>query len=125
MLADISAASIGIVPDPHIKSTNGLCGSQPDNMIIPAASTSLRGALSTSTRYPLRCNESPLLLIKRVHLFLLMNTFTSKSESVLLTSGRLPVSLRKQSAIASLTFKAGYKLLSNKSEFNVQRTENV
>ena len=40
----INAASIGMVPLPHIKSMSGLFLSQPLNKIIPAANVSLTGA---------------------------------------------------------------------------------
>jgi len=46
----INAASMGKVPDPHMGSTNGDAAFQPDSRIIPAASTSLKGASTVSRR---------------------------------------------------------------------------
>ena len=57
----MSAASMGIVPDPHIGSINGSFARQPLARTIAAANVSRSGALATSVRYPRRCKSSPEL----------------------------------------------------------------
>ena len=52
MSAAMSAASIAIVPAPHIGSSNGVPGVHPARAITPAARFSRSGATSTSCRQP-------------------------------------------------------------------------
>ena len=54
-----SAASMTMVPAPHIGSTSGTLGSQPASARRPAASVSRSGAAPISTRAPRRCSRSP------------------------------------------------------------------
>ncbi len=61
MLHAIIAASIAIVPLPHIGSSKSDCPSQPDNITKPAASTSLIGAIFVAVLYPRLCSEPPEL----------------------------------------------------------------
>ena len=53
------AASITIVPAPHIGSTSAVSGRQPASASRPAASVSRSGAAPVSTRAPRRCRRSP------------------------------------------------------------------
>ena len=50
--ADTRAASITMVPDPHIGSTNGVAGSHRAAASIPAATDSRRGARAVAWRQP-------------------------------------------------------------------------
>ena len=53
------AASIGIVPAPHIGSSSASDGSQSHSASSPAASVSRSGAAAFSCRQPRRCSRSP------------------------------------------------------------------
>ena len=55
----INAASITIVPDPHIGSRSGRSGVQPLAMRSAAASVSRSGAFATACRYPRRYINGP------------------------------------------------------------------
>ena len=57
--AAISAASIGIVPLPHIGSSSGVPGVQPESASTPAARFSRSGAASASRRQPRLNSGSP------------------------------------------------------------------
>src|SRR5690625_2850750 len=57
----INAASIGIVPDPHVGSTNGRSLRQVVNAIKAAAKFSFKGAPPFSDRYPLLNKLSPVV----------------------------------------------------------------
>ncbi len=59
ILFAIIAASIKIVPEPHIGSIKFSSPVYPDNRTIPAAKTSLIGAMFVAVLYPLLCKESP------------------------------------------------------------------
>ena len=59
MLQAIIAASIRIVPEPHIGSIKFSSPVNPDSITIPAANTSLIGAILVAVLYPRLCNESP------------------------------------------------------------------
>src|SRR5690554_7574792 len=59
MLQAIIAASTKNVPEPHIGSKKSVCPSQPLIIRIPAAKTSLIGAILVAVRYPLWCSEAP------------------------------------------------------------------
>ena len=50
ILRAMSAASIGIVPDPHIGSTSACVPSQPAHSSVAAASVSRNGAFATACR---------------------------------------------------------------------------
>src|SRR5699024_886567 len=61
ILRPINAASIGIVPDPHVGSTNGRSLYQVVKAIKAAAKFSFRGAPPFSVRYPLLNKLSPVV----------------------------------------------------------------
>ena len=62
-----SAASIGIVPEPHMGSTSAVSPVHPEPISIDAASVSLIGAFATACRYPRRWRRSPELSTLTVH----------------------------------------------------------
>jgi hypothetical protein len=59
MSAAASAASIAIVPEPHIGSSNAVPGAQPESASTPAARFSRSGATSASRRQPRLNSASP------------------------------------------------------------------
>src|SRR5690606_20241416 len=59
MLHAIIAASTKKVPEPHIGSKKFDCPFQPLKIKIPAAKTSLIGAILVAVLYPLWCNDAP------------------------------------------------------------------
>ena len=62
----INAASMMIVPDPHIGSSNGSVGVHPEASSNVAASVSRIGALATACRQPRRCSSPPAASAERV-----------------------------------------------------------
>ena len=66
----IIAASIKIVPEPHIGSIKFDSPDHPDIITRPAAKTSLIGAIFVDDLYPLLCKDSPELSSETVHKFL-------------------------------------------------------
>ncbi len=59
MPCTICAASIRIVPEPHIGSNSGVPGFQPDTRSMPAARFSRSGASPVSSRQPRLNSASP------------------------------------------------------------------
>ena len=84
------AASISIVPDPHIGSTNILPGFHGTKLIIPAANVSLIGALFAFSLYPLLWSASPVVSIDIVTLSLCKNTYIGYFS---LSSFNIPLSM--------------------------------
>ena len=64
-----SAASMRIVPDPHIGSMKFVLPSQPDLLTMTAARFSLIGAAPAFARYSRRCRDSPLMSMLTVTWF--------------------------------------------------------
>ena len=90
--------------------------------IIPAASTSLRGASTDSCLYPLRCRLSPLESSDRVHLSSAMCMFSLMSGLATEMFGRLPVFSLNWSTMASFTLYATNFECLNSSEKTTEST---
>ena len=98
----ICAASIKIVPLPHIGSNRGCSGCQPLKAKIPAAKFSLSGAAPFSSLQPLLNNGSPEVSIYKVICVASKKAMTRTSGVAVSIVGRLPVISRNRSQIASL-----------------------
>ncbi len=111
--AIICAASIRIVPEPHIGSSNGIPGFQPVIRSNPAARFSRSGASPVSVRHPRLNKASPEVSRYKVTLWASRKADIRISGLWVSTFGRSCRRLRKRSTIASFTRSvAKFKLLS-------------
>lgn len=100
--AGSGAASISMVPDPHMGSRSGIPGCQPVVLSRPAARFSRSGASPVSCRHPRLNRDSPEVSRYKVTLWASTNPAIRISGVRVLMEGRVPVSFRNRSTTPSL-----------------------